>query len=842
MSDDEDRDATIRAGSAPPTSPSSASTTRWPDPAVGGGAHSSSSSFVISKVVAADDDEDAAAGDPEPDPEHPPRLDGNQSVLHPPTSHPLIHPATAATSLPDHDPASGPSEQPRTTEPEPSSSSDRDAGTSANLPAVIPKAATAMNGAYNSAAGLLAWAAGPFTSRSRSTSVASSSSLSSSADASSNSSPPADDGGGGGAAAPPSGSNGGGGGDGKKLDKAPLAPALGSNATPAADDSHTDVNIGLGPDIAAAIQSSDPNAPHPPPTSSQQPQQQPHPHPQPNSHPQTAPSWSESLKKRFNTLPSLPPLGRIGVAGVNPNHPHANQPRRQNMVLPSYEAELGKDNTVSRETGPKRAFQRVVHYVGHFLFPWAQKPAGRVERLIGRLIRTPYDVKEVAVIGVHGWFPGRLIQRVVGEPTGTSARFAEKMAEACRRFFLRRYGITLRADAVTLMPLEGEGKVEERVDLLYRQLVDPKRGWLPKLRSADLILVAAHSQGTPVSVMLWARLVKEGIVDLGRQRAAILAMAGISHGPFPPIRSNLIVKYFEADAARELFEFNDWGSGIAKRYQEAMQVVLGSGTKVVAVGSWYDQVVPFQLYSATMHGFEHPSIYRAIYIEGSDYTPDFLSHLVVYALRLRNGGISDRGLIVYLSELLEGNLYGFGTQGHSTLYEEINTYTLAVAWAMGNYVPPPLLFTEPDPYFSSSNPLADSSTAKTARSATKPAPTSDAKSASLSTAAKDPRTTPSRLAKDAKNPSPPPPLPILNPMGLLGSHLSPTKRFQAPSRLNPYHLPWIMARIYDDKNVQSSDALRSHLEDLIRMLDRWEPSARGLRDLQFRLDPLRARL
>ncbi|KAJ3303415.1 hypothetical protein HDU76_005351, partial [Blyttiomyces sp. JEL0837] len=46
-----------------------------------------------------------------------------------------------------------------------------------------------------------------------------------------------------------------------------------------------------------------------------------------------------------------------------------------------------------------------------------------------------------------------------------------------------------------------------------------------------------------------------------------------------------------------------------------------------------------------------------IYIDGADYVPDFLSHLIVFALRLRNSGISDKGLIVHLSEYLAGNSF-----------------------------------------------------------------------------------------------------------------------------------------------------------------------------------------
>jgi hypothetical protein len=128
------------------------------------------------------------------------------------------------------------------------------------------------------------------------------------------------------------------------------------------------------------------------------------------------------------------------------------------------------------------------------------------------------------------------------------------------------------------------------------------------------------------------------------------------------------------------------------KYRQAMAEVLDAGTRVVAVGSCYDQVVPVRIegfikltfwkitfgvvYSAVMHAFEHPLIYRALHIEGVDYNPDFFFHLVIFALRLRNAGISDSGLIVNLSDLLAGNVLGFGTQGHSAVYEELSTYTL----------------------------------------------------------------------------------------------------------------------------------------------------------------------
>lgn len=83
---------------------------------------------------------------------------------------------------------------------------------------------------------------------------------------------------------------------------------------------------------------------------------------------------------------------------------------------------------------------------------------------------------------------------------------------------------------------------------------------------------------------------------------------------------------------------------------------MGLGTIKVNLRLLISIVVP--LYSAVMTGFNHPGIYRAIYIEGSDYNPDFMSHLVVFALKLRNFGYDDHGLVVHLSDMIAGNVYG----------------------------------------------------------------------------------------------------------------------------------------------------------------------------------------
>lgn len=130
---------------------------------------------------------------------------------------------------------------------------------------------------------------------------------------------------------------------------------------------------------------------------------------------------------------------------------------------------------------------------------------------------------------------------MIGEPTGTSVKFCEQMAMAIKQYFKTEHQVTLPDHAITLVPLEGEGKVQDRVNLLYQRLVDNSR-WLDAVSSADVIFWATHSQGTPVSVMLLKKLLERGHIHTFRQSICLLAMAGISQGPFPALKGSLIVK------------------------------------------------------------------------------------------------------------------------------------------------------------------------------------------------------------------------------------------------------------------------------------------------------------
>lgn len=130
---------------------------------------------------------------------------------------------------------------------------------------------------------------------------------------------------------------------------------------------------------------------------------------------------------------------------------------------------------------------------------------------------------------------------MIGEPTGTSIKFCEQMEKGLKQYFYSTHGISIPDDSITIIPLEGEGKVEDRVQRLYDALLDSSL-WLDAISSADVILWATHSQGTPVSSLLLKRLLQEGHIHMHRQQCCMLAMAGISQGPFPSLKGNLIVK------------------------------------------------------------------------------------------------------------------------------------------------------------------------------------------------------------------------------------------------------------------------------------------------------------
>ncbi|KDN52558.1 hypothetical protein K437DRAFT_187429 [Tilletiaria anomala UBC 951] len=287
-------------------------------------------------------------------------------------------------------------------------------------------------------------------------------------------------------------------------------------------------------------------------------------------------------------------------------------------------------------------------------------------------------IAKVCVIGVHGWFTQGLLKTVMGEPTGTSIKFASMMADAVRKHF-KDAGKDLNPEAVTVIPLQGDGKVKDRVDKLFSGLLANKT-WLDDLQSADALFVAAHSQGAVVSAHLLARLIEQKHVSTARTSTCLLAMCGIHNGPFTHLQSSLTssyLHYFETAAAKELFEFQSSKTAASQQYAASLQICLSAGVKTLYVGSVDDQVVP--LYSALNTTVSHPNILRALYVDGQAFPrTDFLVNLLTFCVAVRNAGSTDHSLLTLLSSSVAGSLYG--GLGHSLIYEEPATYALAVRY------------------------------------------------------------------------------------------------------------------------------------------------------------------
>ncbi|KAJ2853696.1 hypothetical protein J3B02_003023 [Coemansia erecta] len=496
--------------------------------------------------------------------------------------------------------------------------------------------------------------------------------------------------------------------------------------------------------------------------------------------------------------------------------------------------------------------------------------------------QTASSLGRIAVIGIHGWFPIRMLQMIAGEPTGKSEKFCLMMRDALKSYLLEHHSVEIDDSDISLFPLVGEGRIGDRVELLLSQIVDTdeqhenalkeaaaattrsqsraesdnvyctnvadrpsssasaasksaangkqkgksaiaslakesgsvdgngnpagkqsamiaealmpaKSKRAQVLQQADTVFVVTHSQGTPVSAMLLERLLELGIIDTSRQRVGMLAMAGVSHGPFPYLKDNLVIRYIESEAARELFELMDPSSYQSQRYVAALSTILHKGVRLICTGSWVDEVVP--LYSAILQGVSHPNVYRAVYIDAPHYTDDFLTNLIAFALRLRNMDIYDHDLLIHLSEVVAGSLWGHS--GHSTVYGEPAVYKLSVKW---------LLY----------------STSRTSVSVSA--------SASVPAAAMGAATATAGHQGHAQT-------------SVSGSQIHMSYRpFNAGDKLNPFFIPWIMRTLWDEPEIRQNDSLRIELRRLVRLFDKWMPETKAGKELKYRLEPVRAAL
>lgn len=244
-----------------------------------------------------------------------------------------------------------------------------------------------------------------------------------------------------------------------------------------------------------------------------------------------------------------------------------------NQVLPNFQ------ETYAFEESPS-----ILQSLGRFLHYGKGQEVRHVSR-----VREPLHVKRALAIGVHGYFPAPFIRSVLGQPTGTSIRFSNMAADAIRKY-TESHGYSCEIEKIAL---EGEGRITERVDLLWKLLLN----WMEEIRKADFVMIACHSQGVPVGIMLVAKLIQFGCLD--GKRVGICAMAGVNLGPFPDYRSRWI-----SGSAGELFEFALPFSKVSKEYESALKCSLDFGVRISYIGSIDDQLVSLEVCKAFLEGEE----------------------------------------------------------------------------------------------------------------------------------------------------------------------------------------------------------------------------------------------
>ncbi|KAI0166316.1 hypothetical protein GGR57DRAFT_21347 [Xylariaceae sp. FL1272] len=350
--------------------------------------------------------------------------------------------------------------------------------------------------------------------------------------------------------------------------------------------------------------------------------------------------------KNINESSTIRPTSQSESELQRQNKTSNNKVTPANLLLPSFKS------TYHLKENPS-----IIQQITQVLLRIRQPPVNHVF-----LSRETHRVAKAIAIGVHGFFPHVFLRPMIGQPTGTSIRFANRCAEAIRRWTESHGSVDCEIERVAL---EGEGKIGDRVDNLWKLLLN----WIEHIRHADLIVFACHSQGVPVSIMLLAKLIDLGVITTAR--IGVCAMAGVSLGPFPDYKSGML-----RGSAAELWQFADPnGNEISQRYEHSLKAVIEYGARVTYIGSIDDQLVPME--SALYGPASHPYIYRAVFIDGRIHAPDFIAHLVGFALKLRNLGVSDHGLIRELSVSLAGSLYT--GEGHSRLYDEDQVYDLAIS-------------------------------------------------------------------------------------------------------------------------------------------------------------------
>lgn len=66
------------------------------------------------------------------------------------------------------------------------------------------------------------------------------------------------------------------------------------------------------------------------------------------------------------------------------------------------------------------------------------------------------------------------------------------------------------------------------------------------------------------------------------------------------------------------------------------------------------------------------------------------------------------------------------------------------------------------------------------------------------------------------------------------------KKYEIPTNINPYVLPWIMRGLLEEDFVKTE--LDAEVTELLKQFDEWKPVTKVLKDVKYRLEAVRSKL
>lgn len=276
-------------------------------------------------------------------------------------------------------------------------------------------------------------------------------------------------------------------------------------------------------------------------------------------------------------------------------------------------------------------------------------------------------VKKAIVICFHGFLPQKIVKNIIGEGTFSSQKMTELATKELKRWAdIHQVELTIES-----INLEGYGKLFERVN----ECLSILENWVENISNSDFILAVSNSHSVPLAIHVIARLITSGYLDK-TEKLGFIGFSGICMGPIPEVESKISIRGNvgqDTDIISEILDLEDPDSLQSKELSRNMKVLIKKNFKVTFIGSLNDCFSP--LYSSLGLHLLHPNIYRALYIDGSQHQPDFLTSLFNLILTVKNLNFSDHGLLIELSNFFTGQI---GDGQHSKVLTNKYGYRIGI--------------------------------------------------------------------------------------------------------------------------------------------------------------------